>query len=134
MRIMLADNRPKVRFALRALLERQSGFEVVAEGADAQDLMAHAESNCPDLVLLDWELPGMAPRDLLAALRRYCPNVKIIALSGHLSVRREAMDTGADAFVSKGEPPDRLLSAIIDCGRRTTTTSGNSTASPTEGA
>jgi DNA-binding NarL/FixJ family response regulator len=121
MRIMLADNRRKVRFALRALLERQSGFEVIAEGVDAQDLMAHAESSCPDVVLLDWELPGMAPRDLLTALRRYCPNVKIIALSGRVSARREAMDTGADAFVSKGDPPEKLLSAIISCEERSTT-------------
>ena len=121
MRIMLADNRRKVRFALRALLERQSGFEVVAEGVDAQDLMAHAESSCPDLVLLDWELPGMAPRDLLIALRRYCPNVKIIALSGRVSARREAIDTGVDAFVSKGDPPEKLLSVIISCEERSTT-------------
>ncbi len=127
MRIMLADNRPKVRFALRALLERQSGVEVVAESTDAQDLMAQAESNCPDLVLLDWELPGMAPRDLLTALRRYCPSVKIIALSGHVSARREAIDTGVDAFVSKGEPPDKLLSAIISCARRNMTSQDNGT-------
>ncbi len=134
MRIMLADNRPRVRFALRALLERQSGFEVVAEGIDAQDLMAQAESDCPDLILLDWELPGMAPRDLLIALRGHCPHVKIIALSGHVSARREAVDMGVDAFVSKGEPPDKLLSAIISCARKNMTSSDNSTDSRTEEA
>jgi DNA-binding NarL/FixJ family response regulator len=121
MRIMLADNRRKVRFALRALLERQSGFEVVAEGIDAQDLMAHAERSCPDVVLLDWELPGMAQRDLLTALRGYCPKVKVIALSGHVYARREAIDTGVDAFVSKGDPPEKLLAAIISCEEKAKT-------------
>jgi DNA-binding NarL/FixJ family response regulator len=115
MRIMLADNRRKVRFALRALLERQTGLEVIGEAVDAQSLLAEAKEGCPDVVLLDWELPGMAAGELLSALRRECPDILVVALSGRVSARQAALSAGADAFVSKGDPPERLLSAIDGC-------------------
>jgi DNA-binding NarL/FixJ family response regulator len=115
MRILLADAQPKVRFALRVLLERQQGYEVVGEAADAEDLMGQIEVTCPDLVLLGWELPGMAKADMPAALRRACPDLHVIALSGRLTAREAALAAGTDGFVSKGDPPDRLLAAIVAC-------------------
>lgn len=118
MRIMLADNRRKVRFALRALLEQQAGLEVIGEAVDAQDLLARTEESCPELVLLDWELPGMAATELLSALRRVCPDLLVVALSGRVNARRAASAAGADAFVSKAEPPERLLSAIQCCAEK----------------
>jgi DNA-binding NarL/FixJ family response regulator len=120
MRILVADDQPKVRFALRVLLERQPGLKVVGEAADAGDLLAQMETACPDLVLLAWELPGLAV-DLLTALRRVCPDLFVIALSGRLEVRRAALDAGADAFVYKCDPPERLLTAIADCSVRDNT-------------
>jgi DNA-binding NarL/FixJ family response regulator len=56
MRILLADNLPKVRFALRVLLEQQPGLEVVGEATDAQDLLIQVEATAPDLVLLRFSL------------------------------------------------------------------------------
>lgn len=116
MRILLADNQPKVRFALRVLLERQVGFEIVGEIDDAENLLAQAEVTDPDLVLLSWELPGLPAVDPLAALREVCPDLLVIALSGRLKARQAALDAGADAFVSKSDPPERLLTAIAECG------------------
>ncbi|HUS69269.1 MAG TPA: response regulator transcription factor [Anaerolineae bacterium] len=117
MRILLADGRPKVRFALRALLTRQTAPHVVQEASDAQDLLTQAEASCPDLILLDWELPGLGPSDLIPALRRTCPKAAVIALSCGVSARREALAAGVDAFVSKGDPPERLLSTIDGCAQ-----------------
>lgn len=121
MRIILAENRRKVRFALRALLEQQPELNVVGEAVDAQNLLAQVAETCPDVILLDWELPGMAADDLLSALRRKCPDVSVVALSGRVSARGAALAAGADAFVSKGDPPERLLSAIDCCGERCST-------------
>jgi DNA-binding NarL/FixJ family response regulator len=115
MRILLADNQSKVRFALRVLLERQADIHVVGEATDAGDLLDMAEADCPDVVLLAWELPGMPAAQLLAALRGICPDLIVIALSGRLEARRAALCAEADAFVSKGEPPERLLHTITDC-------------------
>jgi DNA-binding NarL/FixJ family response regulator len=82
MHILLADDQPKVRFALRALLELEPGVRVVGEAVDVEELLARTEATCPDLVLLDWELPGLAAEGSLSALRGVCPGVSVIALSG----------------------------------------------------
>lgn len=115
MRILLADDQPQVRFALRVLLERQPGLTVVGEAADAETLLSQAGAVCPDLVLLGWELPGPAMNGLLLALRETCPKVLVIALSGRLEAHQAALSAGADAFVSKSDPPERLLAAIAGC-------------------
>jgi DNA-binding NarL/FixJ family response regulator len=115
MQILLADNQPRVRFGLRVLLERQPGLKVVGEASNAADLLAQMRTGCPDLVLLGWGLPGLAKADLVSALRAVCPDLSVIALSGRMEVRRAALDAGADAFVYKCDPPERLLAAIADC-------------------
>jgi DNA-binding NarL/FixJ family response regulator len=118
MRVLLADDQTKVRSALRLLLEQEPGLSVVGEAAEAEDLLAQVETTQPDLVLLDWELPGLRTDDRLSVLRALCPQLKVIALSGQPEARRAALSAGADAFVSKGEPPEQLLAAVEDCRPR----------------
>jgi DNA-binding NarL/FixJ family response regulator len=115
MRILIADPQPKVRFALRVLLERQPGLELVGEAGDAEGLLAQIEGACPDALLLGWELSGIPVEHLMPALREACPELVVIALSGRLEAQRAAVALGADAFVSKCSPPEQLLSAIASC-------------------
>ena len=112
MRILLADHESNVRYGLRALLEERPEFEVVGEAADAEELLAQIEAACPDLVLLSWELPGRQGADLLRAVQRACDDLYVIVLSGRPEARQAILDAGANAFVSKVEPPTRLLAAI----------------------
>ncbi len=49
---------------------------------------------------------------MLPALRERRPNLPVIALSGRLEARQMALDAGVDAFVSKGEPPEQLLTTL----------------------
>ena len=119
MRVLLADDQPQVRSALRLLLEQDPEMNVVGEAANAEELFVQVQATRPDLLLLDWELPGLQPTNpLLPALRALCPRLSVIALSGRPEVYREALAAGADAFVSKGDPPERLLSAVNDCWRK----------------
>jgi DNA-binding NarL/FixJ family response regulator len=111
MHILLADNQGEVRSALRFLLEQEPGMWVVGEAAEAEALLAQEAAVQPDLVLLDWELPGSQPTDLLAALRVRRRTI-VIALSGRPEARQQALNAGVDAFVSKGEPPERLLATL----------------------
>jgi DNA-binding NarL/FixJ family response regulator len=112
MRILLADDQPRVRFALRTLLERQPDLEIVGEAGSGQDLRDQIEPAQPDLLLLDWELPGERPLDILSALRMMYPALRVVALSGRSEARRAALQAGVDAFVSKADPPEFLLAAI----------------------
>jgi two-component system response regulator DesR len=112
MRILLADNRSAVRSALRLLLEQEAGVCIVGEVAEAVALLAQAEAAQPDLVLLDWELPSLLPRELLLVLRDRCRHTLVVAMSGRLEARRDALDAGVDAFVSKGESSEYLLAIL----------------------
>ena len=112
MRILLADNQSAVRSALRLLLEQEVGMSIVGEAAEAVALLAQAEAAQPDLVLLDWGLPSMLPRDLLLVLRDRCRHTIVVALSGRPEARQDAQDAGVDAFASKGEPAEHLLAIL----------------------
>ena len=115
MRVLLADDQAKVRSALRLLLEQQPDVEILGEAVDTTGLLGWVEVACPDLVLLDWELPGLPALALLPLLRHQCPNLRVIALSSRPEVRQAALGAGADAFASKGDPPERFLAAVQGC-------------------
>lgn len=117
-RVLVADDQLKVRSALRLLLEQQPAISVVGEAVDATGLLDWLRVICPDVVLLDWELPGFEAEALLPTLRALCPHLKIIALSSRPEMRRTALYAGADAFVSKGDPPETVLAAIDNCCSR----------------
>lgn len=117
MRLLLADERPKTRFALRTLLRLQTGLTVVGEAATADGLLALAEQTSPDVLLLGWGLQGSQADELLPALRSICPHIYVIALSSRPEVRGAALAAGADAFVSKIDSPERLLEVIASCER-----------------
>lgn len=116
--ILLADDRFQVRSALRLLLAQQSDLSVLGEAVDAQGVLDWVSAACPDVVLLDWELPGLQHGDVLCTLRARRPHLKVIALSGRPEARGAALAAGADAFVSKGDPPERLLDAVRGCWER----------------
>ena len=113
MRVLLADDQTRVRFALRVLLERQPGLTVVGEVVSGRELADQISATRPDAVLLDWELPGMAATCAVPALRKAFPSLVVIALSSRSEARQAADAAGADAFVCKTDPPEFLLSALV---------------------
>ncbi len=112
MLVYIADDQRDVRCALRCLIEAQSGFQWSGEAANAPQLIAYLRNNCPDLLLLDWELPGMRASILLAQIHLFCPTLRVIALSVSPEAYDEALRSGVQGFVSKGDPPERLLAAL----------------------
>ena len=117
MRVLIAEQAPAVRFALRVALGQQPGLSV-CEVTNADELLSLVEKMRPDLVLLDWELPGIDIENGLRGLRAPCPRLFVIALSGKEEFRQAALAAGADEFVCKAEPPERLLAAIGECSNR----------------
>lgn len=116
MRILLVDDHVWLRSALRILLEQDPNLQIVGEEGSLTALLGAVQLLHPDLVLLDWEMTGLksadARRQLLAAVRAAAPQVYIIALCGGETAHGEQRMNGADAFVSKAEPPERLLAAV----------------------
>jgi len=112
MKILLADDNREVRSALRLLLEQEPISALVIDVTDAQELHAHLNGDCPLVLLLDWELPGFKSSDILSLARSRCPGMKVIALSSKYEARQEALAARVDAFVSKAEPPEQILSTL----------------------
>ena len=111
-RILVADGRPDVRSALRLLLEQDTGMVVSAEARKGDDVVAQVRVTCPDVIILDCDLPGLPVRDLLLAVRSICPRVWVVALCSRAEGRWAAMSAGADVFVSKADYPQRLLNIV----------------------
>ena len=108
---MVADHQSKVRFALRTLLARRPGLEVVGEADTVEKLVAVVRATRPDLLLLHWRLGKDMPK-LLSTLKQACPGLQVIVLSVRQEACQPALAAGAEAFVCKMDPPDKLLAAI----------------------
>ncbi len=112
MRVFIADDDEEVRAALRILLTQIQGVSLAGEVGKIQGLLDQVQVTQPDIVLLDWELPGQPTADLLAALHALSHRLKVIVLSSRPEAEQAALISRADAFVSKGDPPERLLTVL----------------------
>jgi DNA-binding NarL/FixJ family response regulator len=111
-RVLLADADAHVRAALVLLLRREPRLRVVGQAADAEELITRATTSPPDLVVLEWELPGLQRGDTLVRLRSACLGAAFIVLSVRPERSCEALAGGFETFVSKADPPGRLLTAV----------------------
>ncbi len=107
-RVYIADAKSEERSALRLVL-LDLRMEVVGEAADWATTLAQAPINRTDMLLIDWDLLPRSPGAALDELRKACPSALVIILISHLDARHQAaLSVGADAFISKGETPDRV--------------------------
>jgi DNA-binding NarL/FixJ family response regulator len=108
-RVYLADALTEERSALRLML-LDLNMELAGEAADWATALAQAPVSFTDLLLIDWDLlPRTSPTAALEELRRACPAALVIVLISHLDARQQAaLSSGADAFISKGETPERV--------------------------
>jgi DNA-binding NarL/FixJ family response regulator len=118
MRIVLASARPDLRLALEILLREELGTEVVGTVSEAASLTSLLKSSRPDLVILDWDLPGYSPILLLAEAKQLRRSPQIIVLGRDEGVRKDALAAGADAFVLAGDPPVVLVAAVLQSRER----------------
>ncbi len=116
MRVFLTDERAKTCSALRRFLEQEPELSVVGEAVRGADLLAQVKKTHPDLVLLDWELPGPPAADVLSALRESGYPLKVVALGKSKEMCRAALAAGADASASREEPQEWLLDTLRKVG------------------
>jgi DNA-binding NarL/FixJ family response regulator len=121
MRVLLADDQVWLRSAMRLLLEQEPNLEVVGEACDTHSLLHATKAVAPDLILLDWELPGLgtlgAHQRFIHSLHTEWPALKIIALSVNSDAKSASLAVGVAAFVNKAEPPEGLLAALRRIGQ-----------------
>lgn len=111
-RVYLADAKTEERSALRLLL-LDLKMEIVGEAADWATTLAQIPVNRIDMLLIDWDLLSDSPTAALNELRKACPAALVIILISHLDARQQAaLSAGADAFISKGETPERVVERL----------------------
>jgi DNA-binding NarL/FixJ family response regulator len=88
-------------------------MEVTGEAVDWPTTLFQAPLCLPEMILIDWDLLPKAANAALDELRTACPDTVVIVLISHLDARHQAaLSAGADAFISKSEPPERVAERL----------------------
>ena len=120
-RVFISDAKPEERSALRLVI-LDLKMEIAGEASDWATTLAQAPINRTDMLLIDWDLLPDSATAALDELRRACPSALVIVLISHLDARQQAaLSAGADAFISKGETPERVAERLrsVAAGVRT---------------
>jgi signal transduction histidine kinase len=115
-RVVLIDDTPDIRLLLRVALEANGQFHVVGDASDGQGGVEVVRREHPDLVVLDLAMPVMDGIDALTQIRRESPDTRAVVLSAFDSERmaERAAAAGADAYLQKGTPATRIVTAICE--------------------
>ncbi len=121
MKILLADDDPQILRALRITLSARA-YEVVT-ASDGKAAVRAAVDEHPDLIVLDLGMPGLSGTEVIEAVRGWS-QVPILVVSGRADSldKVDALDAGADDYVTKPFAVDELLARIRALSRRTPTT------------
>lgn len=118
-RILLVDDHEVVRLGLKALLERQTHFEVVGEAGSAHEAIEKAGALRPDVVVMDIRLPGASGIDACAQIVARYPGTKVIMLTSYAEDEMlfSAIRAGAAGYVLKQIGSEDLVRALEAIGR-----------------
>ncbi len=110
--IFLAEGERHVLNSLRLLLEEQNEFEILGEAQSAEVLLTRVCKVAPDVILLDWNLPGIHHQRLIKALCECCPDAKLIIISVRPEDEKIVREYRLDCFIPKQLPPDSFLALL----------------------
>jgi DNA-binding NarL/FixJ family response regulator len=114
LRVFLVDDHPVVLAGIKALINADSGLQVVGEARDGRTAIRLATELRPDIAVLDISLPGLNGVKLTEQLRLACPNCKVLALTVHedRGYLRQMLEVGVAGYVLKRSAPEELIRAI----------------------
>jgi DNA-binding NarL/FixJ family response regulator len=121
-RILLADDHEVVRAGLRALLEEQQGWEVVAEAVDGREAVEKATKLKPDVVVIDIAMPSLNGLEAVRQIIKAVPHCRVLVLTMYDSdpLIQQVLQAGARGYLLKSDAGRDLVSAI-DALRRNKT-------------
>jgi DNA-binding NarL/FixJ family response regulator len=113
-RVIVVDDHPVVRFGLAAIIGLQPDMAVVAEAGSGNEACEICARQPADVVLMDLRLPGLSGVEAIVTIRKLNPKLRFIVLTtyeGDEDIHR-ALEAGAQAYLLKGMPHDKLANAI----------------------
>ena len=107
--VLIVDNQRRTRKSLRALVATWPAISAIREAANGAEALRMTEDYRPDLVLIDEHMESMGGLEITQRVKECCPEIGVVVLSMYSDLEPGAMASGADAFVSKADPPEVLL-------------------------
>ena len=113
-RVLLADDHPLVRAGIRAILMSEADVTLIGEAIDGHQAQRMSQDLQPDVLLLDLNMPGPPPMDMVAYMRTHCPTVKVLVLTAHDddAYVRGLITAGVAGYVLKDEAIEVVVQAI----------------------
>ena len=109
-KVVLCVDDETIGLRVRKIMLENHGFRVLT-ATDGRQAIALFDQNDVDLVVLDFYMPDLNGGQVAAEMRRRRPTIPIIFLSAYFSLPSDALEL-ADAFITKGEPPEVLIEKI----------------------
>ena len=118
-KVLLVEDNAVFREALELLLGLQPDTEVVAAVGDGDAAIEACRRHAPEVIVMDYRLPGRDGVEVTAAVREECPEAAVVCLTAAISVAEERAirDAGAVACVKKDQPLDAIVGAIRAAAR-----------------
>jgi len=115
-KVLIVEDARQVREELKTILSLVEGVQVVGIAANGLEAVRQAKSLCPDVVVLDLEMPVLNGYEAARQIKNCCPSAYLIALTvhGYEEARIKAFQSGFDCFVVKGAPVDQLVKALFN--------------------
>lgn len=112
--ILLADDHPLLRKALRDLLEKEGDFKIVAEAGDGEEAVKHATETVPDVVIMDISMPNLTGLEATRQIKAAHPNMAVLVLTVHSDDESivEILQAGAAGYLVKSVFGDEVVQAI----------------------
>jgi two-component system nitrate/nitrite response regulator NarL len=115
-RVLIADDHPRSRRGLKALLTTSPMIEVVGEATNGLEAIQLIETSRPDAVLLDAQMPVLDGLAAAEQIKRRWPEIKVLILTlSRVSLPDQRLGT-VDVVLIKGCPVDKLWTALVGCG------------------
>ncbi len=119
-RVLIADDDPDIREALRALIGHEPDLELVGAAVDAEVAVTLARRHAPDVAIVDVRMPRGGGRRAAEGIALASPNTTVIALSAHDDVASvlEMFEGGVGEYIAKDSPTEAVIEAIRRGARR----------------
>lgn len=113
-RIALVDDHALFRQGLRLLLESHADYKVVADAASGEEFLSSLEQSSPDVVFMDYAMPGLNGAQTTEQALERCPDLKVISLSmfGDNAYYSSMAESGARGFLLKDSDFDEVVEAV----------------------
>ena len=113
-RILLADDHPLLRQALRNVLEKQDDFEIVAEAGDGEEAVRLATELIPNVVIMDISMPKINGLEATRQIKEKCPHIAVLVLTVHDDSEHvlSILDAGAAGYLTKSVFGEEVVLAV----------------------